>query len=426
VSGADSLRGWLRRRAPGGARRLVEALRAAVGQLPVDDVVLADYRFAPEAGGEGGRGARLNLVIPNISPGVMFGGVTTGAEIAIALAQAIGADALRLIVTDPEHDTDPALIARTAAAMGWPADKVGALVLRSARQSIPARRDDVFIAYNFWTALNIGPVIAAQAAHYRAPELPLLYLIQDYEPQMFAFSSGHMLAREAYDTPPRLWGVFNSGSLAAYFRLMGHEAERCFAFEPVIGDALRPLLGEVAAAQRARRIVVYGRPAVERNCFPALVRGLRRWAADYPEFADWEVVSAGTPHKPVALGDGREMRSVGKLALDDYAQLLLGSRVGVSLMASPHPSYPPLEMAHMGLLTVTNRYTCKDLAGWHGNIVSTGSIAEAPLAAAIAEACRRSAEPPAATPNADFVRAAKYPFMAELAGALKRELELER
>jgi hypothetical protein len=215
-----------------------------------------------------------------------------------------------------------------------------------------------------------------------------------------------------------LWGVINSTNLARYLEAVGHDVARRFVFEPVISEALRPYLDRVETSPRARRVLVYGRPNVERNCFPALVRGLKRWVRDYPEFADWEVISAGVPHDPVDLGLGRTLTSVGKLSLDDYAQMLLSCSAGMSLMASPHPSYPPLEMAHFGLRTVTNTYFCKDLAAFHPNILSVRSIAEKELAAALAEACRRAASPPRHEPNPDYIRAEPYPFIAELAEAL--------
>ena len=68
------------------------------------------------------------------------------------------------------------------------------------------------------------------------------------------------------------------------------------------------------------------------------------------------MVSAGKPHADIDLGDGVWLRSVGKLDLTEYATLLRGSAIGISLMISPHPSYPPIEMAHMGMLVLTNRF----------------------------------------------------------------------
>jgi hypothetical protein len=40
-------------------------------------------------------------------------------------------------------------------------------------------------------------------------------------------------------------------------------------------------------------------------------------------------------------------------------------------MASPHPSYPPLEMAHFGALTISNAFDCKSISEWHENLIET-------------------------------------------------------
>lgn len=416
-----SLRATARRLVPARVKRTIHSFRDAVATLPIDDATLAHYRAEPD----GSPVPRVTFVLPNLSPAIAFGGVTTGMDIVVRLAAAMRASGpldLRLVLSDPDASTTPELFVRAAAGAGIEGDAIEVLRVTAADQRIGARRREAFVTYNFWTTLNVAPLRAAQAAMHDVPLRPLLYLIQEYEPHLFAFSSAHLLAREAYDTVPRLWGIFNSSNLKAYFDEMGHLAERGFVFEPLVSNALRPYLDRVEQSPRSNRIVVYGRPQVERNCFPAVVRGLRRWAADNPEFSDWEVVSAGMPHRPIALDAGRTMASVGKLSLDAYATLMLGSSVGLSLMASPHPSYPPLEMAHMGLRTVTNSYPCKDLSGWHPNIISTDSIAEGPLAAALAEACRRAAGPPSSARVPSYVRDDDYPFMAQLAEALVAEL----
>jgi hypothetical protein len=80
----------------------------------------------------------------------------------------------------------------------------------------------------------------------------------------------------------------------------------------------------------------------------------------------------------------------------DYANLLLESAVGVSFMVSPHPSYPPLEMSHFGLYTITNSYANKDLSQYHENIVSLKQLTPLSIAEAIVEATGsypRCAEP---------------------------------
>ncbi|MBU7579425.1 MAG: hypothetical protein KAF27_02990, partial [Porphyrobacter sp.] len=291
-------------------------------------------------------------------------------------------------------------------------------MVRSTRAAISVRANEIFIPYNWWVTLNFAQLRDAQTAMFGTAPRPLIWLMQDYEPGFSPFNSAHLLARAAYDTSEPLWGIINSTNLARYIEHSGHRFEQTFVFEPVISDALRPYLDRVGSSVRAKRVLVYGRPNVPRNCFPALVRGLRRWVRDYPQFADWEVISAGVAHDPVDLGDGRKLTSVGKLSLDDYAEMLLTSAAGVSLMASPHPSYPPLEMAHFGVRTVTNSYACKDLSAFHPGITSVNSVAEGPLAAALAAACEASAQPAETYRDPAYIRTDEYPFLPDLAQAV--------
>ena len=410
-------RAFVKRNLPPQIKALIQRLREAVAQPPVDNIVLADYR----ARRDDNPTPRISLVLPLLQKGSDFGGTATGIDIFSRLFLALSASRLcelRVIVTDVVAETDTSIIVNRAAKAGVTITPDQIELVHSPQSHIGVRANEIFMTYNWWVTLNFADLRNQQAAMFGSAPKPLVWLMQDYEPAFMAFSSAHMLARAAYDTCEPLWGVINSSNLANYMEAVGHRHDRQFVFEPVIVDALRPYLDQVASSKRKRRVLVYGRPTVERNCFPALVRGLKRWVRDYPEFADWEVISAGVPHDPVDLGSGRKLISVGKLSLQEYAQMLLGSSVGVSLMASPHPSYPPLEMAHFGLRTVTNGYFCKDLKQFHPNILSLRSIAETELAATLAEACRKAAHPPAPYRNADYMRDDPYPFMGDLAEAL--------
>jgi hypothetical protein len=62
---------------------------------------------------------------------------------------------------------------------------------------------------------------------------------------------------------------------------------------------------------------------------------------------------------------------------------------GVSLMVSPHPSYPPLEMASAGCVTVTNSYEGKDLTRRSDRFISLDAMTPQALADALDQAIRR-------------------------------------
>jgi hypothetical protein len=418
---SNPLRRQIKQLAPRRAKKWVWDLRDRIGGPPIDDAVLRDYRFVADADAK----PRINLVIPNITAAEFFGGHTTGVEVFLALAAALNRAMpvdVRIIVSDATSDTDHAIVARIRERRFPEAPPIAFHNIRASDPSVAVRRNDIFTVFNWWTSLNTLPLIRQQCEHFAAPVPPLIYLIQEYEPHMLAFNSAQMLSRDGLDAPERLWGIVNSSNLARYLKRQGHDAERLFVFEPVINASLRVPRETVAGAVRKRRIFVYGRPNVPRNCFPALVRGLRLWASTFPAAQDWEVVSAGTAHKPILLHGDLQMTSLGKLPLDEYRQFLLESSVGVSLMASPHPSYPPLEMAHMGMHTVTNSYLDKDWTGYHALLTPIASIADQAIADAITAACLRHDAPRDVAPNTDYVREEAYPFIPELAASLAAEI----
>ena len=138
-------------------------------------------------------------------------------------------------------------------------------------------------------------------------------------------------------------------------------------------------------------ILVYGRPAVQRNCFETIIQALVRWQREEPrEASRWEILSAGEDYNSRSLVDVKNLTVLGKLSLEDYGKLLGRASVGISLMMSPHPSYPPLEMAFSGLVTVTNKFEGKDLSKRSPNIISVSRICAEAVADALSMAVRQA------------------------------------
>ena len=83
------------------------------------------------------------------------------------------------------------------------------------------------------------------------------------------------------------------------------------------------------------------------------------------------------------------------LSFDGYADQMRSADILLSLMLSPHPSYPPLEMAACGGLVVTNSFGEKTQEAFQG--ISSNILAPEPritdIALAICEAIRRLEQP---------------------------------
>jgi hypothetical protein len=58
-------------------------------------------------------------------------------------------------------------------------------------------------------------------------------------------------------------------------------------------------------------------------------------------------------------------------------------------MISPHPSYPPLEMAHFGVRVVTNGYANKRPRDRHENLVATPHLRAEAIAETLEQEIRR-------------------------------------
>ena len=369
-------------------------------------------------------GYRLNLIVPTVAPAGTFGGIRTALDLFEAVAA--GAAARRVVSLAPLDEAGAA----TLPGYAWtppgedvdgPAQVVSIGPARAGSLAVGPR--DVFVA-TFWTTAELVARIRLwQTATFGSVPGRWAYVIQDHEPGFYPSSAQSELARATYDDRGSTVALFNTELLRGAFHDAGIQFAHEFAFEPRIPAPLRDALASTARP-RTRTIVVYGRPRTPRNAFPAIVDGLRAWRVSDPTAERWTIVSAGQCHPDVDLGGGLWMRSLGKLDLPAYAALLRTSAIGISLMVSPHPSYPPLEMAHLGLLVATNRYGPKDLSSWHSNIHSLDGLAAERIATLLTELCARFEADPTVgdhgrTHRPDYLSDGPvFPFVAQVAELL--------
>jgi hypothetical protein len=257
-------------------------------------------------------------------------------------------------------------------------------------QTLAVHGQDHFMATAWWTAHNALALLSwQQTLAPKAVARRMLYLIQDYEPGFYPWSSRYLLAQATYEQPDRTIALMNSHWLAEYLKAQGY----VFPTQRVLQPRLHPVLAAVRSRSpsfaKERIVLVYGRPNTERNAFSLIVASLRIWASLYPQAAQWRVVSAGEEFTPVDLGNACTLHSVGKLGIEAYADLLSRTAVGFSLMVSPHPSYPPLEMAAFGAHVVVNRFANKDLSAISPLLVPASPSNPAGFAAALLAMTRK-------------------------------------
>ncbi|MBV9066611.1 MAG: hypothetical protein JO004_12705, partial [Methylobacteriaceae bacterium] len=289
---------------------------------------------------------RLTLLTPTVNPGQIFGGVATALKIFNELADHLGDEFDRRIVTTeadiscdgyasfPDYQAQPFVQSRDE----------GSRVLVDANDRTGGRLDlrpgDVFLATAWWTA-NLAHELIADQRVFFGRESPLVYLIQDDEPYFYGWSSKYALAETAYHKGENTLAIINSEEL--FETMIAKYKFRNASFIPYrlnvrVSESLAPL-------PRERRILIYGRPTVSRNAFEIICEALFRWQQSEPVTASrWRIISLGEEFNPRWTVPVQNMEIGGKASLEGYADHLNRAALGISLMISPHPSYPPLEM----------------------------------------------------------------------------------
>ncbi|WP_166224540.1 hypothetical protein [Pseudomonas atagonensis] len=318
-------------------------------------------------------GQRLNLVVPGLSTRHVFGGISTALHFFQEMAAHF--EDVRIVVTDElafAVADNPDFADWTILSLADD-DRPGKTIVSAGDRSkytLAIREDDVFIATAWWTAANVKKLLAQRAKLWPGcKEGKFIYLIQDYEPGFYPWSSRYALAEASYHDGSDCVAVFNTSFLKNYFDAKGYTFYKSFVFEPILNKKLQPFLTGCPLKARERQILVYGRPSVNRNCFELIVTGLRQVVSS-ADCGGWSFVSAGESHPDIDLGKGFSLKSLGKLSIDQYGRQLQQSFAGLSLMVSPHPSYPPLEMSAFGIKVLTNRYDEKCLSSLASNITS--------------------------------------------------------
>lgn len=334
-------------------------------------------------------GERLNLVLPSINGRHYFGGIHTAVLFYRELCRHYPSSRIILLDSDPDNEALQRFPDHVLVAPEETSDCLRQIVPFSNRygRTLPVSLRDQWLATAWWTAYASQQMASWQRDN-GGVDAPIAYLIQDYEPGFYAWSSQHALALSTY-RPDRDIGIFNTSLLANYFESQSLRFQSRFVFEPTINDGLRGALTDARDGSdlpRNRRIVVYGRPGTPRNAFELICEGLRHWGWTDQKSERWEVCAPGELVSDLDLGP-LKIRALGKLDINAYARLLSESSIGLSLMVSPHPSYPPLEMSAFGMQVLTNRYGNKDLASCNPNIDSIGPTNPQGIASAMARAC---------------------------------------
>ena len=301
----------------------------------------------------------LNVLQPILSSNSMTGGPNT-----IVLMAALAAEAgipVRIVTNRAGHRTDPAWFASHMSSLLGRPPPPGLQVATGSDPAMPAvvGEDDLWLATHWTTAQGIRPVLPRMKRGW------FLYLVQDFEPGFYAWSSNYALALETYAMPHR--AMINEAFLAEHLRVQapgryadaGFLDQRCTVFEPAVDRRIfYPPAAPYRTRTGSRRLLFYARPTNARNMMGLGLLALREAIGQGAFPGEWEFTSIGGRGSlpAMALGNGHTLRPAPWASYAGYADSLRQADILLCPMMSPHTSYPVLEMAVCGGVVVTNTY----------------------------------------------------------------------
>jgi|688.fasta_scaffold02440_4 hypothetical protein len=307
-------------------------------------------------------GPRLSVVTDSVGAAWLFGGVGTALVLSALLANRLGAT-LRLITRHDPPDT--AAVGRVLAANGvaleTPLEAVFA-PLQGGRE-LPVSDEDYFLSTSWWTTRALLSSVRRDR---------LAYLLQEDERMFYPHGDERVRCGQAM-CEPGLKVVVNSRLLFEHLT-DGPEpipdlAERGEWFEPAFPAADRAMVQPDESGRR--KLFFYARPNNVRNLFHTGLEAISDAIASgtlHP--AEWDIHLVGKDVPDLLFPRGVRPRRIEGLNWDDYHSLVSSMEAGIVLMDTPHPSYPPLDLAAHGAAVLTNVHGLKtDLSCYSRNIL---------------------------------------------------------
>jgi hypothetical protein len=307
------------------------------------------------------QGRRLTLVTDSLNEGSLFGGVGTSIVLVSLLAQRL--DASLRIVTRlvPPNPANFGVVQRSQE-VEFDRNVEFEFVPLAGHESLALHDRDFFLTTSWWSTWSTVRAVSPER---------VVYLIQEDE-RLFYPAGDEQAACSETMADSRIRFVVNTAMLRDHLVQEGFSNvdRRGISFEPAFPKKLyfpepRP------AGDPRRTFFFYARPNNARNLFLHGLAAINEAiSADILDPAEWRFHFVGSGIPSLQLNRGVTPIVSENLPWTAYASLIRGVDLGLSLMSTPHPSYPPLDLAACGAVAITNRYGAKqDLDSYSSNIV---------------------------------------------------------
>lgn len=309
--------------------------------------------------------ARLNVVTDSINRGSLFGGVGTAVILSALLAERRGAR-LRIVTRRERADAEGFAQVLACNDVQFSGDVEFDCIRVGDRQArLPICDSDRFLTTSWWTTASVLGSIPANKVDY---------LLQEDERMFYPHGDERLRCREILDRRDIRF-VINTELLYRHLieTGLGHLHENAMWFEPAFPKTMFNR-DSAEKGEGKRRLFFYARPNNLRNLFYRGIEVLDKAVSEKLITPDeWEVVLVGKDVPAVLLGGVLKPQVLPTMGWRAYGEFIRSVDLGFCLMGTPHPSYPPLDLAASGAVVLTNKFGLKeDLHKYSDNIICSG------------------------------------------------------
>lgn len=308
---------------------------------------------------------RLNLVTDSINSGSLFGGVGTAIILSVLLAKRTGA-ILRVVTrTQSPHQSSVMEVLRCNGIEYAENIEFSFIDVADPNSQLDVCSGDYFLTTSWWTtASTLGSI---------APKR-VIYLLQEDERMFYPYGDDWVRCSETISRQD-IAIVLNTKLLRDHLIANGlpHLEEAGMFFEPAFPMLMSDVstCRDVGAENARSRLFFYARPNNLRNLFYRGIEALdEAVCSGVIDSARWEIVLVGKDVPQLTFG-GVRPTIMPTLSWSDYNRFVRTIDIGFCLMATPHPSYPPLDLAAAGAMVVTNRFGVKQSLSNYSPLIST-------------------------------------------------------
>jgi len=221
---------------------------------------------------------------------------------------------------------------------------------------------DIFLATSWWSAEAIKSVNLRKN---------FFYIIQEVEKFFYPNGDDQNLCENILHER-NINYIVNSKLLFDYYLINNYKniVTKGVYFEPAFPTHIySPGLNSFKQKTKYK-LLFYARPNNPRNLFYTGIKILDEAIREgIINMEEWEIYFAGSNIPPLTFSNGKKPIMLGHMDWKEYSIFIKEIDLGLCLMYTPHPSYPPLDIASSGGVVLSNAYLNKRSLEYSKNII---------------------------------------------------------